>query len=119
MRRECHHPTILPTYHACSLHSFREAGGIGLAPEHVAAEGGRAGSHDECERVDISAHSQEGEEAHSTLSQHCLCLEGGAPVSKEQTATGTCISLAALALTPQFPLHGKALPHLPSQIFTC
>lgn len=67
------HPT---TYHARSLHSLREARSIGLTPEHVAAEGGWAGSHDECKRVDVSAHSQEGEEAHATLPEHCFRLEG-------------------------------------------
>lgn len=78
----CHRSTTLPTYHARRLHGLREAGSIGLAPEHVAAEGGWASSHDECKRVDISAHGQEGQEAHPALPQHCLCLRGGAPVGK-------------------------------------
>lgn len=51
----------------------------------MAAEGGWAGSHDECKRVDISAHCQEGEEAYPTLPQHCLCLEEGNPVNKLPT----------------------------------
>lgn len=72
--RSHYYPTSLPTYHACSLHSLRETGSIGLAPKHVTAEGGWAGSHDERERVHISAHSQEGEEPHSALPQHCFCL---------------------------------------------
>lgn len=66
--------TLLVAEHARSLHGLREAGSIGLAPEHVAAEGGWAGSHDECKRVDVSAHGQEGQEAHPALPQHCLCL---------------------------------------------
>lgn len=100
---QCHHSTTIPSYHARGLHGFREAGSIRLTPEHVAAEGGWAGSHDECKRVDISAHCQEGEEAYPTLPQHCLCLEGGNPVSKlpeSQYLPGTSTLLAVLPLPP-------------------
>ena len=110
-----HRSTTLPTYHARSLHGLGEAGSIGLAPEHVAAEGGWAGSHDECKRVDVSAHGQEGQEAHPALPQHCLRLPGGAPVRKgrpDPLPLGASIFLAAPPLIPGLPLHGRTLPYL-------
>lgn len=62
------------TYHAGCLHGLGHTARIGLAPERVTVEVLAPGVHDEGKRVNVPAHTHEGQETDAALHQHLLLL---------------------------------------------
>lgn len=86
------------THHTGSLQSLAEPRSIGLTPHHVAAEGAGSTGHDEGEGADVASHPHEGQEPHTALAQHRLCLGGTGGHWGTQASEG-----------PGHPWHGEGL----------
>lgn len=73
-RNPTHHAH--PTHHASSLHSFREAPCVGLAPEGRALEALTAQISNEAKGVWVAANTNKGHKAHGALPQWFLLCTG-------------------------------------------